>query len=263
MHAMNQQQQKQQTVQNIINAIDVSFHTSMDENENVACDDKGEGIQMDVDENECGDGKYNVISPFKSITFQNFYNLQDDVGLMKFCTAALLNMPYTIKSSKMHPVIHALNELINQQKSSFVYSQYNYIERVPFMSNANDGDSSATQGIINEPFTSLSGVINEPIIRILKQIKKLERIKYCKAIIARNERTLKKNTLQILKGRKNTKLINNKDWRRHSKLAHSIQNIYNIFKNNKPEIFYTNKSIYLRNLNLQNGLHSDRYPFTQ
>lgn len=257
---MNQQQtQQKQTFHNIISATDVSFDATIDESNNVC--DKG-GMQMDVDGNDCDTTRYNVaVSPFKSIAFQNFYNLQDDVGLMKFCTSALLNMPYTIKSSKMYPAIHALNELINQQKSSFVYNQYNYIERIPFMSNVDDGDLSATTGIINEPFASLSGVINEPIIRILKQIKKLEQIKYCKAIMARNERTLKKNTHHILKSRKQTKLIDDNDW--HSKLAHSIQNIYNIFKNNKPEIFYTNKSIYLRNLNLQNGLHSDRYPFTE
>lgn len=251
---MNQEQQtrqyQQQQAHNIINANDVVFNIDLND------DNNGNGstcVEMEI-ERDYNAGSDEIVE-FKSLKLQNFYNLQNDIGLMKFCTSALLNMPYTIKNHKIYPAIRALNELINQQKSSFVYNQYNYIERIPFMSNG----SSSSVGIINEPYVSLSGIINEPVVRILKEIKKLERIKFCKALVTKNEIALKRNLSHIFKLKRKT-LINKKDW--DLKVANSIQKIYKIFKNNKPELFYTNKSVYLRNLNLQNGLHSDIFPFT-
>lgn len=251
---MNQEQQtrqyQQQQAHNIINANDVVFNIDLND------DNNGNGstcVEMEI-ERDYNAGSDEIVE-FKSLKLQNFYNLQNDIGLMKFCTSALLNMPYTIKNNKIYPAIRALNELINQQKSSFVYNQYNYIERIPFMSNG----SSSSVGIINEPYVSLSGIINEPVVRILKEIKKLERIKFCKALVTKNEIALKRNLSHIFKLKRKT-LINKKDW--DLKVANSIQKIYKIFKNNKPELFYTNKSVYLRNLNLQNGLHSDIFPFT-
>lgn len=172
----------------------------------------------------------------------NFYQQDNDYSFMNFATTALLNMPYSMNANT-HPRFLALNELINQYKASQVFGQYNYIERVPAMSIDND---DTLPSVLNEPFQALAGTISQPVCRILESLKQLERVKYRKAIISMKSGKLQRRVGQTLSRRKKNYTESNDD-----SLSRSIREISTIFNrqsNEKPELFYTDNSVYLRYL---------------
>lgn len=174
--------------------------------------------------------------------FKNFYNLKDDRGFMKLATSALLNMPYSTER-KLMPWTGALLQLINEQKASAVFGQYNYNERTPMMTE----DLDSTDGIVTMPFLGISGKIAEPVCRLMARLKELERVKFRKAIIARDEEKLKKNILKMVRAKRD--LVDEVSTSRLAKSTTKISRIFNEQSTERPELFYTDNSVYLRYLN--------------
>ena len=174
-------------------------------------------------------------------TINNMYNITNDIGFIHYSISALQNCPYEIRSSTpLHPFIVAMLALINQQKASLVFNQYNYADVLPVAA------SDSNNAILAQPFPALTGPFNAPVRRVLHELKEWEKIKAKKTIIKRRLQSAQLRQLATLIRRPpllRTDL-------RPLLSSKYVQNIANLFRQRakKPELLYSNKSVYLRYL---------------
>lgn len=170
------------------------------------------------------------------------YDTKIDPRNCKYLLAALLNTPFSLNlDTYVHPRIHALVELVNQQKASIVFNQYNYADILPIYVDPND-ESNIT---VAKPFEVLTGVYNQHVREIFRQHKEIERELYLKSFAIYYQKVLLTRVLKKIKNRAKYSTSNGK-----LSIATSLDKIVNIFinENNKPELFYSENSVYLRSL---------------
>lgn len=187
--------------------------------------------------------------------FTSYYDIQNDPGNIKYAVASMFNCPFRVnvhnameeaapynKNFYIHPKILALNELHNQLKASLVFGQYNYIEISPAL--ADNTDYRHCQ--INAPFHAMRGPFNAPVARILNRIYHWQYVKIKKEIMQKAYTPSVQRLSRVWSRRR----------RRHTDstgkdyAAKSINYIADVFnaQSDKPELLYTNTTVYLRHL---------------